>query len=45
MTQTVLLAALGGGFVGLFVAACCVAAGREDEAMERNIKEVATDGT
>lgn len=34
---THVLAALGGGFVGVIVAACCVAAGREDEAVERTL--------
>lgn len=36
---THILAALGGGFVGVIVAACCAAAGREDEAVERHLKE------
>lgn len=36
---THILAAMGGGFVGVFIAACCVAAGRADEAMERYMKE------
>lgn len=34
---THILSALGGGFVGVIVAACCVAAGREDEAVERTL--------
>jgi hypothetical protein len=34
---THILAALGGGFAGVIVAACCVAAGRADEAEERTL--------
>lgn len=36
---THIIAALGGGFVGVVVTACCAAAGREDKAVERHLKE------
>lgn len=38
MTEFI-LGAIFGGAVGLFIAACCHAAGREDEAMERHMEE------
>lgn len=38
MTTFIVGAVLGSAF-GLFVAACCVAAGREDEAVERYMEE------